>query len=117
MGLWIRPVTDWGRHYPAVRLVAGRPVLRAELTLASAHIALRSSPSEAETSLRQVIKAYKDEKYELGLSSAYIYHAEARAALGMIDSARASFDSATGAMARQRRSRLCSAARSRRPDQ
>jgi len=76
--------------------------LIADIALASAHITLDSAPAQAETGLRQVVEEYRAMKYEKGLSSAYLYLAQARAAAGTIESARAAFDSATNLMQRQR---------------
>jgi CHAT domain-containing protein len=76
--------------------------LIADVALASAHIALDSAPAQAETALVRVVEEYKAMKYEKGLSTAYLYLAQARAATGKIESARAAFDSATNLMQRQR---------------
>jgi CHAT domain-containing protein len=73
-----------------------------DVTLVSGYIALRSSPKEAEPALRRVVDDYKAANYEKGLGTAYLYLAQSRAALGMIESARAVFDSATDLMQRQR---------------
>jgi CHAT domain-containing protein len=81
---------------------ASRAKLEADVMLAGAHIALTSAPSEAEAGLRRVVDEYKAVKYEKGLSSAYLYLAQSRAAAGMIQPARAAFDSATDVMQRQR---------------
>ncbi|HTE46189.1 MAG TPA: hypothetical protein VK636_13140, partial [Gemmatimonadaceae bacterium] len=74
----------------------------ADVTLASAHITLRSSAREAEPDLRRVVDVYKATKYEKGLGTAYLYLAQSRVASGMVESARAAFDSATDLMQRQR---------------
>lgn len=79
-----------------------RPKVIADVTFADAHIALRSSPSEAEAGFRRVVDEYKDIPYEKGLTLSYAYLAQARAALGMIEPARIAFDSATSLMQRQR---------------
>ena len=74
----------------------------ADVTLASAHVALRSSPAEAEPALRRVVDAYRGAHYELGLGTAYLYLAQSRVASGKLESARAAFDSATELLQRQR---------------
>lgn len=74
----------------------------ADITLVSAHVALRSAPKEAETSLRRVVDVYRAAHYELGLGTAYLYLAQSRVASGMVESARAAFDSATDLLQRQR---------------
>lgn len=74
----------------------------ADVTLASAHIALRSSSKETEPDLRRVVDVYKAANYEKGLGTAYLYLAQSRVASGMVESARAAFDSATDLMQRQR---------------
>lgn len=76
--------------------------LIADVTLASARIAMRSSPAEAEKELRRVVDVYK--KYEKGLPMAYVSLAQARAAAGALDSARVALDSATALLQRQRSS-------------
>jgi CHAT domain-containing protein len=81
---------------------AGREKLVADVTLSGAHIALRSAPTDAEAGLRRVVDEYKAVKYEKGLSEAYLYLAQSRAAAGAIDLARVAFDSATNLMQRQR---------------
>jgi CHAT domain-containing protein len=81
---------------------AARTMLLADVTLTSAHIALRSAPSEAENSLRRVVDQFKAVKNDKGLSSAYLYLAQSRASLGAIESARVAFDSAMNLMQRQR---------------
>jgi CHAT domain-containing protein len=80
----------------------GLEKLVADIKIVGAHIAASSSPQKAETDLREVVDVYATEKYAKGLSSAYLYLAEAMAAAGAIESARAAFDSATSLMQRQR---------------
>lgn len=80
----------------------GRAPLVADVELSHAYIALRSAPAGAQTELRRVIDEYRAKKYQKGLAKAYLYLAQSRAAAGMIDSARAMFDSATNLMQRQR---------------
>ena len=79
-----------------------RPKVIADVTLAGAHIALGSSPFEAEAGFHRVVDEYKAIPYEKGLTLAYLYLAQSRAALGMIEPARTAFDSATSVMQRQR---------------
>ena len=67
---------------------ASRAKLEADVMLAGAHIALSSAPAEAEAGLTRVVDEYKAVKYEKGLSSAYLYLAQSRAAAGMIEPAR-----------------------------
>lgn len=74
----------------------------ADVTLASAHIALRTAPAEAEPALRRVVDVYQGTQYELGLGTAYLYLAQSRVASGKLESARAAFDSATDLLQRQR---------------
>jgi len=83
---------------------ARRKGLIIDATLASARIKLRSDPAAAATDLRRVVEDYKATKYAKGLSSAYLYLAQSRAATGAIDSARSAFDSATALMQQQRAS-------------
>jgi CHAT domain-containing protein len=91
----IATALDLARHIASEKLVA-------DIMLTGAHIALRSAPTEAEAGLRRVVDEYKTVKYERGLSEAYLYLAQSRAALGAIDLARVAFDSATTLMQRQR---------------
>jgi CHAT domain-containing protein len=81
------------------------------VTLVKSYIALRELPTEAEPALRRVVDEYKAINYEKELGTAYLYLAQARAALGMLESARATFDSATDVMQRQRGTVLGSAER------
>jgi CHAT domain-containing protein len=74
----------------------------ADVTLASAHVALHSAPREAEPALRRVVDVYRGVHYEMGLGTAYLYLAQSRVASGMLASARAAFDSATDLLQRQR---------------
>jgi len=82
------------------------PKLSADISIASAHVTMYSAPAKAEAELRGVVDQYAHApiKDEQGLSLAYLYLAQARAGVGMIDSARAAFDSATTLMQRQRAS-------------
>ncbi|HEY9230096.1 MAG TPA: CHAT domain-containing protein, partial [Gemmatimonadaceae bacterium] len=80
----------------------GLAKLVADIKLVGAHIAATSSPREAETELRDVVNTYKLDKYNKGLSKAYLYLAQARAAAGSIETARIAFDSAMSLMQRQR---------------
>jgi CHAT domain-containing protein len=79
-----------------------RELMVADLTLVGAHIRLASAPANAEAELREVIDEFRTSKVETGLSSAYLYLAQARIAAGMIDAARSAFDSATSLMQLQR---------------
>jgi CHAT domain-containing protein len=83
---------------------ARRKALTTDLALSSARIKLSSEPTAASADLRSVIEVYKATKYAKGLSSAYLYLAQSRAATGAIDSARSAFDSATALMQRERAS-------------
>jgi CHAT domain-containing protein len=73
-----------------------------DVTLASARIAVRSSPAQAEPALRRVVDLYNSTHYDRGLGTAYLYLAQSRVALGKLESARAAFDSATDVMQRSR---------------
>ena len=81
------------------------------VTLVKSYIALHELPTEAEPALRRVVDEYKAIDYAKGLGTAYLYLAQSRAALGMLESARATFDSATDVMQRQRGTVLGSAER------
>ena len=85
-----------------------------------AHIALSSAPSEAEAGLTRVVDEYKADKYEKGLSSAYLYLAQSRAAAGMIESGARGvrFRDERDAAAARNRHGLCGARRvpGRRPN-
>jgi CHAT domain-containing protein len=89
----------------------GLEKLVADIKIVGAHIAASSSPQKAEADLREVVDVYTAKKYAKGLSSAYLYLAESRAAAGAIESARAAFDSATSLMQRQRATITSSAER------
>jgi CHAT domain-containing protein len=105
MGQTDRARADMAAAVNAAHRVAdtvARRMLLADVTLTSAHIALRSAPSEAESSLRRVVYEFKTAKNDKGLSTAYLYLAQSQASLGAIESARVAFDSATNLMQRQR---------------
>lgn len=79
-----------------------REVSIAEAKLSGAHIALLSSPAQAEPGLLHVIERYRSIHYERFLEVAYLYLAQAQLATGKLDAAHAAFDSATAVMERQR---------------
>ena len=89
---------------------AARPInnskLNADIDLTGAYVTMHSEPAKAEAELRGVINEYVhgEIKDERGLSLAYLYLAQARAAAGNIDLARVAFDSATMLMQRTRAS-------------
>jgi CHAT domain-containing protein len=85
---------------------AEKTKLRADIDLAGANVTMHSEPAKAEAELRQVIDEYVHGETDdgRGLSLAYLYIAKARAAAGMIESAKAAFDTATMLMQRQRAS-------------
>jgi CHAT domain-containing protein len=99
----IQEALSAARGSPQHESKSGRKLI-ADIMLADAHITLYSAPADVEPKVHEVVDEYKAAEYEKGLSPAYLYLAQSRAATGKIDGARAAFDTATSLMQQQRAS-------------
>jgi CHAT domain-containing protein len=86
---------DTARHLGDIKLIA-------DVKLVRAHVTLLSAPTEAERALREVIDEYGPVQFGTELPTAFVYLAQSRVGAGMMDSARAAFDSAAALLQKQR---------------